>query len=108
MFSVSFMTAFMRALRSIDVRVIPRRVRPIRRAGRMKRGRIAIPNRVSRHSRLIMIAKVAIKATVLLAKVTIVPVTARCAPTTSLFSRDINSPARVFVKKRRLRRCRWA
>ena len=37
-----------------------------------------------------------------------VPVTARWAPITSLFSRDIISPVLVWVKKRRLMRCMWA
>ncbi len=37
-----------------------------------------------------------------------VPVTALCAPTTSLLKRDTISPDRVRVKKRSDMRCRWA
>ncbi len=36
-----------------------------------------------------------------------VPVTARCAPMTSLFRRDISSPVFVLVKKRSDMLCRW-
>ncbi len=36
-----------------------------------------------------------------------VPVTARCAPMTSLLRRDMSSPVFVLVKKRSDMLCRW-
>ena len=36
------------------------------------------------------------------------PVMACCAPTTSVWMRDMSSPVRVFVKKPSDMRCRWA
>ena len=39
---------------------------------------------------------------------TITPLIAPCAPTTSLFRRDISSPVFVSVKKRSDIRCRWS
>ncbi len=104
--SVSFMVAFISAFTSIERRVSARKVRPIRRAGKMKKGKIAKPSKVSRHSSASMMPSVAISETTFEMMDIIVLLIARCAPITSLFSRDINSPVRVWVKKRRDMRCK--
>ena len=55
-----------------------------------------------------MMPSVATTETTLETSATIVLLIARWAPITSLFSRDIISPVRVWVKKRRLMHCMWA
>ena len=54
-----------------------------------------------------MIASVLTSVITLVIRSTMVPLMARCAPTTSLFSRDISSPVLVLVKKRSDMRCIW-
>ena len=63
---------------------------------------------VSRHSSRSMITSALTSVTELVNTSTIVPLTARWAPMTSLFSRDMSSPVLVWVKKRRDMRCRWS
>ena len=58
----------------------------------MNRGKMMTPTRVSRHSSEIMTTRVLIREMTLVIRLTNVPVTARCAPLTSLFRRDIISP----------------
>ena len=66
------------------------------------------PASVRRQSIEIMTTRVLIREMMLEIRLINVPVTARCAPFTSLFRRDIISPVLVLVKKRMLMRCMWA
>ncbi|CAB4729387.1 unannotated protein [freshwater metagenome] len=70
----------------------------MRRAGIIKAGSTIKVIRVSRHSRLNITAKVIMMVMVLETTVPSVPVTACCAPITSLFMRDINDPVCARVK----------
>ena len=106
--SVSFIRALISALSSICWSVIRLRMRPIRRDGRMNSGRIMTPKSVSRHSSDIITISVLNSETTFVVILISVPVTACCAPFTSLFIRDISSPVLVLVKKRILIRCIWA
>jgi hypothetical protein len=74
----------------------------------MKRGSIAKPNKVNRHSKASIMLNVATKDTKFETMDTRVLLIALCAPMTSLFNRDINSPVRVWVKNRSDIRCKWA
>ena len=99
--------AFISALYIICSRTTPRTRRPRTRAGIRKSGSTATASSVSRHSSRSMIASTKTSVTTFVTRSTKVPVTARCAPPTSLFSRDISSPVLVWVKKRSDMCCRW-
>jgi len=104
--SVSFISAFICAVISIDLRVILRKILPTLRDGKTSRGKIATPIRVSRQSSEIITIRVDTSVITLVTRLTSVPVTALCAPDTSLLRRDISSPVLVCVKKRKLIRCK--
>ena len=55
-----------------------------------------------------MIASVSANMATLVMILMSVPVTARCAPVTSLLSREMSSPDLVLVKKRNPMRCMWS
>ena len=65
----------------------------------MNIGSTTSASRVSRHSRASIAASVVVSTTTLLTTLPRVLVTAVCAPTTSLFNREISAPVGVRVKK---------
>jgi hypothetical protein len=87
-------------LRSIACRRISRSIRATRLAGSRKSGRTTIDSKVSRHSNASITASVDTSVITLVTTFGIVPVIALCAPTTSLFSREMISPLFVWVKNR--------
>ena len=93
------MTEFILALSSNCSRLTLRRILPTRRDAAMNAGNTAIATALSRHSILTITARVTRVETRFAVSVTNVPVTACCAPTTSLLSRLITSPVLVDVKK---------
>ena len=64
----------------------------------MNTGRTIKVSNVRRHSRAIMAARVVVSTITLLTTLPRVLVTADCAPTTSLLSRDVIDPVGVRVK----------
>ncbi len=105
--SVSSIMAFISALSVICSRTVARTRLPSTRAGIRNSGRTAAANSVSRQSSLSMMARALTSVITFANRSMNVPVTARCAPITSLFSRDISSPVFVFVKNRSDMLCRW-
>jgi len=108
MLRVSLMAVLMEELYSMASRRISRRITATRRAGRRKRGSTTTASPASRHSMEIITARVEIRVTTLVTMLGMAPVTAFCAPTTSLVKREMISPALVTVKKRMDMRCKWA
>ena len=106
-FRVSFIRMFMSALRSKDCRVMSLRRFATLRAGTRKSGNIAILMMVSCQFRVSIMDSVKMTRVVLVIMLINVPVTARWAPTTSLFRRAIISPVFVLVKKRKDICCIW-
>ena len=105
--SVSSIIAFISALSVICSRTVARTRRPSTRAGMRNSGSTAVASSVRRQSRRSMMINALTSVMTLVNRSTKVPVTARCAPITSLLSRDISSPVFVFVKKRSDMLCRW-
>ena len=100
--------AFISALSVIWRRTIALSFRPRKRAGTRKSGRTATARRVRRHSSPNMITRALTSVMELVNTSTSVPLTARWAPMTSLFRREMSSPVLTPVKKRRDIRWRWA
>ena len=106
MLSVSFMCAFICALRSMPSRAMSRNCRRVcGRSDRRAAGRQML-TRVNLHSSESMTIKIAMASMRLVTMLTMVLLMAFCAPTTSLLRRLINSPTLVLVKKRRHMRCK--
>ena len=74
---------------------------PTRRAGSRNSGSTTTESRASRHSMVIITASVETRVMPLVTISGSVPVTALCAPTTSLLKREMISPDLVWVKKRK-------
>ncbi|GAA1009038.1 hypothetical protein GCM10009551_091230 [Nocardiopsis tropica] len=91
----SLMLALCRAAR----RDIPAIFRPIGREGRMKTGSRTRASRVICQEMLSMTPRVSSSVTTLVTTPARVSEKARCAPSTSLLSRDTSAPVRVRVKK---------
>ena len=79
-------------------RVMEARRLPTRLAGIRKMGNSASAISVSFHSRVIRVIRVANRVITLETTVDNVPVSARCAPITSLFMRLVSAPVRVREK----------
>ncbi len=101
----SVIVVFIDALRFICSRVIACSRRPTLFAGRMKIGSTSSAIRVRRHSRASIATRVNARVMTFDTTVPSVPVTAFCAPITSLFSRLISAPVCVRVKNAMGWRC---
>ena len=104
----SVMLLFMAASSWNDSRVSFCIPRPTRLAGMMKVGTTTRAIRVSRHSRLIITARVTTTSNTFCTTVPRVPVNACWAPMTSLFIRLMRAPVWVRVKKARGMRWTWS
>ena len=104
----SVIVVFIAASSWNDSRVIFCSLRPTRLAGKTNAGSTNSASRVSRHSRANIATRVI--ATVIAFETTwpSVPVSACCAPITSLFMRLTNAPVWVRVKKARGMRWTWS
>jgi hypothetical protein len=95
----SVMTVFISAFSPMPSRERAWSRRPTMRAGMMNSGSREIAISVTRHSRVNITIRVIVTPMRLSTIPPSVPVKARCAPITSLFSRVISDPVWVRVKK---------
>ena len=94
----SVICVFMPAFNPICSREISCRRAPTRFAGTINTGKTISESNVSRHSRASIAPRVVASITTFETTLPRVPVTADCAPITSLFSRLIKAPVWVRVK----------
>ncbi len=104
----SFIIVFMVALSCIDWRAIAWSLRPTRLAGRTNTGSTTSASRVIFQFSRTMAASVVASPITLDSTEPSVPVSACCAPITSLFMRLTSAPVWLWVKKASGWRCTWS